>query len=207
MTNNGVGSRRGRACLNNVMHKKEMNWNTVVRHYRIKHLPKHRAEIRWFFNQPTLAAAIERAAIAEDCRGKRYDHQRRIPKDALTASFHKLKARETRIRACKSFDQLHELILETLEDVRGIGELYCYDTAVRIGAKCNLRPKTILLHAGTRTGASLIADVRGRSSLTKKDLPRELRRLPPEQVEDILCIYKDRIGGLGEAGAHPKPQL
>jgi hypothetical protein len=165
----------------------------VIRHYRTKHLPKHRAEIQWFVDQPNLAATIERAALAQNHRGKRCDHQRRIPRDVLKAAFRKLHSKENEIRACKSFDELHELILETLKDIRGIGELYRYDTALRIGAKLNLQPRTILLHAGTRAGASIITNTRGRHCLSREDLPLELRRLPPEQVEDILCIYKNRI--------------
>jgi hypothetical protein len=132
-------------------------------------------------------------APAENHRGKRYDHQRRIPREVLEVSLQKLRSKEDAIRVCESFDKLHELIQETLKDIVGIGELYCYDTAMRIGAKLNLHPKTVLLHAGTRRGAALITDIRGRTCLTRRDLPPELRRLPPEQVEDILCIYKDRI--------------
>jgi hypothetical protein len=40
-----------------------------------------------------------------------------------------------------------------------------------------------------RAGAKALTDTRGRLYLTARDLPRELRRLPPEQEEDILCTY------------------
>jgi len=159
----------------------------------MKHLANHRAEVQWFEDQPTLAAAIEKAAFAEDHRGKRYNHQRRIRKDALNDAFQRLRSSEDAIGNCHSFNELHALILEVLEDISGIGELYCYDTALRIGAKRKVRPRTVLLHAGTRVGASVFTDTHGKDRLTGKDLPPELRRLPPEQVEDILCIYKDRI--------------
>jgi hypothetical protein len=173
-----------------------MNWQTVIRHYRMNHLPKHRAGIQWFVNQPTLAIAIEMAALARDSRGKRFGHQRRIPQVVLRAALQELRSRAPEIQACKSFNELHELIEDALNGVKGVGELYFYDTALRIAANLHLRPETVLLHAGTRVGARLITEVRGRRWLTRKDLPAELRRLPAEQVEDILCIYKDRIGGL-----------
>jgi hypothetical protein len=185
-------SSRGRGCPNSVV-QGEIDWHTLVRHYRAKYLPNHCAEIQWFEGQSTLAAAIAKAAFAEDDRGRRYSHQRRIQKNALKTSFQALRSREDAIRRCRSFDELHELILNALKNVSGIGELYCYDTALRIGAKCRLRPRTVLLHAGTRAGASVIADTRGKGYLTKKDLPAGLRHLPPEQIEDILCIYKDEI--------------
>ena len=41
----------------------------------MKHLPNHTEEIEWFVNQPTLAAAIAKAAMAENCHAKRYNHQ------------------------------------------------------------------------------------------------------------------------------------
>ena len=179
-----------------------MNWQTIIRHYRIKHLPNHRKETQWFANQPTLADAIAKATMAENHCGKRYRHQCRIPRQILRASFQKLYRKEDAIRACESFDELHSLIKLTLKNISGIGELYCYDTALRIGAKLNLHPQTVLLHAGTRKGASLIADIRGRDSLDRDCLPLQLRRLPPEQVEDILCIYEDRIKEMHNQSLH-----
>jgi hypothetical protein len=88
---------------------------------------------------------------------------------------------------------LYTLIATTLTGVRGLGELYCYDTALRIGAKLRLRPEAVFLHAGTRYGASLVADIRRLPWLNRADLPVGLQSLPPEQVEDILCIYADHI--------------
>ena len=38
-----------------------------------------------------------------------------------------LRAREDTIRACGSFEELHNLIKSTLESISGLGELYCYD--------------------------------------------------------------------------------
>lgn len=159
----------------------------------MKHLPNHTEEIEWFVNQPTLADAITKAAMAENCHGKRYGHQCRIPYRTLQTAFQKLRVREDTIQACGSFEELHNLIKSTLESIAGIGELYCYDTALRIGARLNLHPQTVFLHAGTRKGASLVTNIRGKDSLGKDCLPLDLQRLPPEQVEDILCIYKEKI--------------
>jgi hypothetical protein len=159
-------------------------------------------ETQWFTSQATLADAIARAAMAENHCGKRYRHQCRIPRKILRVSFQKLCRKEDAIRACESFDELHNLIKLTLKDIAGIGELYCYDTALRIGAKLNLHPQTVLLHAGTRRGASFVTDIRGRKSLSRDDLPLQLRQLPLEQVEDILCIYKDRIKEMHNQSVH-----
>ena len=44
------------------------------------------------------------------------------------------------------------LIRAAVEPIPGIGELYVYDTSFRIGAKLNLFPTKVYLHAGTRRG-------------------------------------------------------
>jgi len=43
-----------------------------------------------------------------------------------------------------------KLIDTALEPIPGLGELYVYDTTLRIGAKLNLFPDKVYLHAGTR---------------------------------------------------------
>ena len=52
---------------------------------------------------------------------------------------------------------------------------------------------TSLKDCGKKPSSSLSQDVRGRNSLGRDYLPLQLRRLPSEQVEDILCVYKNRI--------------
>ncbi|MFA5179958.1 MAG: hypothetical protein WC405_01440 [Syntrophales bacterium] len=177
-----------------------MDWETIKRHYRMKNLPRHEEEINWFASQPTLRDTINKAALAENHSGKRYRHQCRIPHAILQLSLNKLCMAEKAIGACSSFEDLHRFIILKLKSISGIGELYCYDTALRIGAKLNLHPKTVFLHAGTRQGASFITDIRGKESLNTSCLPMAIRELPPEQVEDILCIYKDEIKKMHNKG-------
>lgn len=171
-----------------------MDWQNIIQHYQENYLPSHKAEIECFTDQPTLADAIKKAALAQDHRGKRYAHQCRMPQVVLKTSLQKLSGAEQAILAAGSFDELHKIIESTVINVKGIGELYCYDTAFRIGSNLSLEPTTVFLHAGTRVGARLITSTRGRRCLAKEDLPVELRGLPAAQVEDILCLYKDKIG-------------
>ena len=184
-----------RGCGGSLL-KKDMNWRDIICHYRMCHLPNHKKEMKCFAGQSTLSVAIAKAAMAENPDGKRHDHQHRITERALKGSFRKLRSKENAIRSCKSFQELYQLIERTLKSISGTGDLYYYDTALRIGAKLDLHPKSVFLHAGTKKGASFIIDVCGKSSLERNCLPSELRRLPPDQVEDILCIYKDEIKGM-----------
>lgn len=51
---------------------------------------------------------------------------------------------------------MFHLIDTALETIPGLGELYVYDTTLRIGAKLNLFPDKVYLHAGTRLGATAL---------------------------------------------------
>lgn len=57
------------------------------------------------------------------------------------------------IARAESSEALHALVARQLREVAGIGELYVYDTAFRIGAYLRLPPTRVYLHAGTRDGA------------------------------------------------------
>jgi hypothetical protein len=83
------------------------------------------------------------------------------------------------------------MIQRALDSVRGIGELYEYDTALRIGSYLRKLPKRVYLHAGTRVGAKALGFDPKLRSLNPRALPLPLRELKPHELEDVLCIYKD----------------
>jgi hypothetical protein len=78
--------------------------------------------------------------------------------------------------------------------VRGIGKLYVYDTAIRLGAYLQLFPLQVYLHAGTRSGARALGLDYRVNSVSPTYLPAALQQLKPHEVEDVLCIYKDWLG-------------
>lgn len=176
-----------------------MDISVTVRHYIINHRDRHNLELEWFREQPSLASAIELAAKATNQQGKRYSHQRRLKKVVLEEAKSQLLASEELIKGCKDFDSLLKLIDELLKHIRGIGELYCYDTALRIGAWLKLSPKKVYLHAGTRTGASLIGIDPNATDVEMCMLPRVFEQLSPEEVEDVLCIYKSYMSNSAQA--------
>ncbi|MBI4192845.1 MAG: hypothetical protein HY525_20220 [Betaproteobacteria bacterium] len=81
-----------------------------------------------------------------------------------------------------------------MRSVRGIGELYVYDTALRLGAHLRLLPRQVYLHAGTRRGARALGLDHRAKSLAPTKLPAALRCLRPYEMEDVLCIYEDWLG-------------
>ena len=142
---------------------------------------------------PTLEAAIHDAAFGLGQEGKRSRHQARIPQSVLKQSFTILRRSKNAIRRCRSFHELWTLIGRSTEDIQGLGELYVYDTARRIGVKRKLYPTSVYLHRGTRDGARALKLDYRKSYISSSDLPRELRRLSAAKAEDFLCIYKKSL--------------
>lgn len=145
---------------------------------------------------PSLELAIHNAAHATDHRGKRFRHQCRIPASALRRAKAVLTSRIAEVRANKSFDDLHSFLMRVLGDVRGLGELYFYDTAIRLGAFLGLSPELVYLHRGTLAGARALGLDVSAGYLTLSQLPRLVRTLRAHEAEDFLCIYKNRFGNV-----------
>jgi hypothetical protein len=133
------------------------------------------------------------AAKAENECGKRYSHQYRITRKAMQEANRLLLEKHDVLQRCKTFHELWQRIKIILGTVAGLGDLYVYDTALRIGAHLNLLPDRVYLHAGTRTGAQAFGITsRNPEWIEIEELPSVLRELPPHEIEDILCIYKGK---------------
>lgn len=139
---------------------------------------------------PSLELAVHHAALATDSRGKRYGHQCLIPQASLNSAKRILSQSLHQIEKCSSFHELHSWLTEVLGVVHGLGELYIYDTAFRLGAFRRLAPEFVYLHRGTRAGAQALGLGTSGGYLTVSDLPRSMRSLAPHEMEDFLCIYK-----------------
>ncbi len=162
----------------------------VDAHIRNKRLPES-LELRFYADQPSLAAAIEVAALCKMPNGKRHPHQYRIRGRALAEARRRLLAGD--MANARTFDELHELVAAAVRGVWKKAELTIYDIAHRIGAHLGLAPERVYLHRGTRDGARELGLGRGRAWLELHELPREFHRLTPAEAEDCLCIYKDHL--------------
>jgi len=167
----------------------------LLRHYRGKHKKRLEAQVKWMHGQPSLARAIAVAAWAVDERGKRYRHQTRIRQAALRRAERTLLGQKKHILHCRSFDELHGVLVQWLRPVAGLGELYCYDTCLRLSAYLHLKPMRVYLHSGTRAGAKNLGLDWHKDALEMHELPRGLDDLTPAEAEDFLCIYKAAFKG------------
>lgn len=150
-------------------------------------------ETATFASMPSLDYAIERAGMAENDNGKRYSHQYRLKRVNMAKATEKLRGRTAELATCESFDALHGLLCGITNGISGLGPLYAYDTARRLGAKLRIEPQRVYLHAGTRKGAKALGLDYRQASLPMTDFPASLRVLPPDMLESFLCIYKDKL--------------
>lgn len=137
----------------------------------------------------SLKQVVTYAGLAVMPNGKRWHHQRRIARPTLEKTTRYL--RHGRLGRARSFDELHRWIQDRVGSIPGIGELYLYDTALRISAYLGLLPRRVYLHAGTRIGARALGLDHRKCSASTRQLPLALRHLKPHEIEDVFCIYKN----------------
>jgi len=163
----------------------------IVRHYIREWRPAAEAE-REYYRSKSFDDAIVLAgrAIVEN---HKHPHQYRLSKSTLEQATQALAARKSRLRSCKSFADLFTTVEELVGVIPGIGELYVYDTAQRLGANLGRQPTQVYLHRGARDGALNIGMDPNKSTLEISDLPGAFKLLSAEEAEDCLCIYKDHL--------------
>ena len=163
---------------------------TIVRAYKARFSGRSKEELSSFASESRIDA-IRRAGLAQRPDGKRYNHQRRIPADALQESAKYLM--RGKLDRARTFDELHEMVERTIGSISGIGHLTVYDTALRIAASLSLAPTRVYLHTGTRAGARHLGLNWRADSLEMSAVPSAFRVLEPREVEDVLCIFEDKF--------------
>ncbi len=168
-----------------------MSLRAIVDAYIRRFRPQAKRELDFFGEQPTLLLAIENAAMAVNANGKMFHHQRRLGKASLQQARNILVAHANAMEGVKDFDELISLVDALLAPVPGIGELYIYDTSLRIGSKLHMFPEYVYLHRGTRAGARALGKSGKERFLEVNSLPPEFQALEPHEIEDALCIFED----------------
>lgn len=143
-----------------------------------------------------IEEAIKYGATARLSNENKHSHQRRLKVEILEQVRDKLLEEVEKIKKCTSFEELIEIVEECKES--GFGELAIYDTALRIGSNINIYPEKVYLHAGTKKGAKELGLKISNKVIEFSDLPEELKGLKPYEVEDFLCIYKDKFRNIIE---------
>jgi hypothetical protein len=183
-----------------------MVFDAIVSAYERDYQKQARAEERFYATRRTLQDAIHYAARCLLPRSgrpgyRRHPHQCRIPGPVLERAEALLLEAQDRLRGAPDFDSLHCIVTELIGSLRGIGALTVYDIAHRIGGFLNKSPAFVYLHAGTLEGARKLGIAGER--VTMEQLPVAFRRLRAAEVEDCLCLYKDRLARDSVVGSGP----
>ena len=178
----------------NKNHEIQSTLQVIVRKYIFTFRPRAQKELDWFMHQPTLRAAITHAALARNSEGRRYRHQCRLQKTTLELAKDALLTHSNQIEKVRDFESLIKLVERIANPIQGLGELYIYDTSLRIGArKSDCLPTQVYLHAGTRVGARALGLDSKLRTIEVSRFPVEFKQLEPHEIEDVLCIFKDRL--------------
>lgn len=164
---------------------------SLVENYIKEHRPRALRERDFFMSMPSLQIAIHHAAFALDDRTppKRYSHQCRIRRAPMQQAEKYLIAAQKKLGAMTTFDGLHSFLAGMFTKIPGLGVLYTYDTALRLGFFLRLEPELVYLHAGTKVGARALG-VTASQTVRVSSLPRALQVLPAHEIENFLCIFK-----------------
>lgn len=133
--------------------------------------------------------AVERAVASRRPNGKMHNHQTKV-KEVYRRQFGYRIVNEDDIESAENFDALYDRLCDIRP--KGIGPVTVYDVATRVGAYLGLEPESLYLHAGVVEGWKALHS--GHAPVVKRISremwPKPLRRLPADQVEDLLCCYR-----------------
>jgi hypothetical protein len=172
----------------------------VLAHYQAHSSAAYASELNWFAGQSTLKKAVARAAVARGANRRRLSHQCCVSRLGLRSAHDVLLQNLSAIRNCKTFSDLHTTVETLTLPIKGIGPLYVYDTALRIGAYLSVRsshlPTTdVYLHAGSLEGARSIRTLRSAlpvrpTTLKCSSFPPPLSSISAYELENLLCLYR-----------------
>jgi hypothetical protein len=133
--------------------------------------------------------AVQRACSCRNELGKKHNHQSKV-QDHVLNTWSSVIILKTYPEHLQNFDELFDHLEEVR--IRGIGPVTHYDVATRIGAYLKLEPEQLYLHAGVLDGWKLLQkyNIKWPIRVPRSSWPAELRCLPADQVEDLLCAYR-----------------
>lgn len=161
----------------------------IIEHYKTQHQLNLESELADFSPSNNFSDVISRVAYCKGKDEKKFPHQHRVTKKTCDESYSVLKI--ISFDTIEDFESLYKYLKMKLLPIHGVGKLYVYDAALRLGAYFSQEPTKIYLHAGTLKGARNLNLDTSKDSLNIQDLPLHLQTINPKFVEAILCIYKD----------------
>ena len=168
-----------------------MNLEMYVKKYIKNNKKSLNNYLKKYSSLKNIEDAIQFGAMAKLSNGNKHPHQRHLKVEIMKAVKNRLLLEVDKIKKCTSFEELIKIVENCKES--GFGELAIYDTALRIGSNINIYPEKVYLHAGTEKGAKELGLKFSNRVIEVNELPEELKKLKPYEIEDFLCIYKDEF--------------
>lgn len=168
--------------------------NNIINHYKKWKADNPDTWIEYTCAQSDLFSAISVASLSRNIFNVKHDHQKRLKNADLKLFKEKILTKKNDIQNVGDFDSLLKIIAEC--KIKGIGEVAFYDVANRIGNYLEKQPEFVYLHAGTKKGLENLLGRKVKYRYIKKsELPEPFKSssLTCHEIEDILCIYKDRL--------------
>lgn len=104
------------------------------------------------------------------------------------------------LKDCVNFDSIYAVVHYAIRGIPNVGPLMIYDTALRIGAYMNISPDSVYLQRGALDGARVYLRVTKSDAksgvgecLSKDSFPHFVEALSAAEIENFLCVMKDRL--------------
>ena len=150
----------------------------------------HLSKMKSFYEKMSLTEAIKNASVGGSPDSKMDPHQRRVGHTKGNLGANELLKKEIEIQKCKSFAEIFEITEKVKSNVIGLGNLWSYDTALRIGFNLGKYPELVYIQAGVRKGVKKVnPKIKIRRTLDMSVFPDEMQILKPYEAENFLCIY------------------
>lgn len=135
--------------------------------------------------------AVARACLSKRPNGKLHNHQSRVPEKV------RMQFAKNILHVSPNPDNF-DALYDELDRCKpyGIGPVTLYDVATRIAAYLKLEVESLYLHAGVMIGWCVLHGQRVRGyelRIPRGDIPKALRRLPTDEIEDFLCAYRELL--------------
>ena len=161
----------------------------TIQQYK-KGVGRHLQNVKIHFESISLSEAIEQASKAIDLtNNKMFSHQRRIGKIKAAEGYELLKYKEVDFKECTTFEDIIAIIDEVMSNVPRLGNLWSYDTTLRIGFHLRIYPTDVYIQAGVVKGYVKLFDEKPRvRKIAKSEFPL-LSELEAYEIENFLCVW------------------
>jgi|GEM_PF-1811851 len=173
-----------------------MSLHSEIADYRENEMRELHELVR-FFKSLSFHSAIEYAASGITPHRKIHPHQRGIGVKQLRKSASLLKEYTSVIRKAKSFEHLFIITEAVKSEMKGLGDLWSYDTALRMAFNRGktFYPQAVFVQKAVMKGIKKIFSKMPmmQRALPVKIFPKDIRTLKPFEIENFLSVWGRRL--------------